>query len=273
MNTADEIRKPEKKDFAIGISNGTIDPAVALAAVAAAGFGGVEIPGEWLEDDRVDRARRAFDIGPEVVEVADIAPLAVASNVATQSPAVVDAFFEKMGRMLERAASVGARGVSMHIGGLRDISESGEEWQANIFLLKRLCYHLVDKNMRLLLPVRVPSPSSNDAMDYWTAILRESMCPNIRLKIEAHPHEPGGAAPPDGLAAPFLLMTDSACFAFEPETGNAISVALLAEWFAKLSSETFQGRLVIRPRCSSEGSFEETVEKLGAGDFFSKGGD
>ena len=269
----DGTAKLTKRDFVIGVSDGVIDPAVALAAVAAAGFGGVEIPGEWLEDDRVDAARRSIAIGPPVMEVFNIAPSAVASNVAAQSPAVIDAFLEKMGRMIDRAVSVGAESVSLDIGGLVDSSGNSETRASNVALLKRLCHHLVRKETRLLLPVRFPPPSPNVGIDGWTAVLRESMCPNIRLKMEVHPHEPGGDAPPDELSAPFLFLTDSACFAFEPETGNSLSNALLAKWLGKLSPDIFRGRLVIRPRCSSDASFETAVEKLGAGDFFSRRGD
>jgi hypothetical protein len=238
-----------------------LPPAEALAAAERAGIRKIAIPGRWLEDgifEKVAPLLRPFD----VVEAADIAPSNVSSNVASQSPPVIDAFVEKMALAIERAAALGVPRVSLSLGEPEIPGETGGR-AAKTRVLKRICPYLVRNDIRMRLPLRVPRVGAGRPLREWTAMAIESMCANIGLELRIHPHEPGGPTPPDGMEGHFLLLVESASFVFEPEIGNSLSEKLLMEWFDAFESPAFGGALTARPRVSSPPALESALSALG----------
>ena len=239
-----------------------LDPIEALDAVERAGIERVAVPGRWIEDDGAfDRTKQAlgrFD----VFEVADIAPSSVSGNIAGQSPSIVDSFVERMAEMIERAAALGARRVSLSLGEPEIPGESGGG-RAKAAVLKRLGPYLVRRGIKLGVPLRIPRVGGGSSLEEWSALIRESMCPNIEIELRIHPHEPDGTKPPEGMAGHFLFNVGSVNFLFEPETGNSLSEKLLRGWFDALDAPTFDGDIIARPRPASIPMLESAIHALG----------
>lgn len=258
--TVGESIEESKPSIHLSLAGADMDVSDALSAAEAAGAESLAIPGSWLEDGVFEEAEerlRRF----EVLEAADIAPSSVSSNVPGQTPAIVDAFVEKMSTMLERAARIGAESVTLSLGEPRIAGESGS-WEAKVGLLKRVAPFLRRNGVNLRLPLRIPRVGGGSSLAEWAALVRESMSPDIGIELRIHPHESGGGTPPEGLEGAFLLLVGSASFVFEPEMGNSLSPKLLRQWFDAFDAPVFDGAVFARPRVTSMAALESALSAL-----------
>ena len=107
-------------------------------------------------------------------------------------------------------------------------------------LLRKLHPVLQETGMTILLPVRLPLPDPGLCVKI-TDFLRSEMIPNLKLRLEIHPHELKQESCPEELAGTFRLETGSVLFCCNADGGNRILRAHLTPWLRYFSLTGFPG--------------------------------
>ncbi|MBO4631958.1 MAG: hypothetical protein J5858_08555, partial [Lentisphaeria bacterium] len=107
-------------------------------------------------------------------------------------------------------------------------------------LLRQLHPVLQETGMTVLLPVRLPLPDSGLCVKI-TDFLRSEMIPNLKLRLEIHPHEFKQDFCPEEAAGTFRLETRSVLFCCNADSGNRILRAHLSPWLRYFSLTGFPG--------------------------------
>jgi len=247
----ENAREQSERNFGLTASFAgcELPPYDTLSVAETAGIRRIGIPGRWLDDDAFEETKRLL-ASFEVAEVADLAQSAISGNIIGQSPTIIDSFVEKMAVAIERAADIGAASVSLNLGEPVINGETGG-LKERAAILKRLCPFLMGNDVKLKLPVRMPRVGAGCSWDEWSSLVLESMCPNVGLELRIHPHEPGGAEPAEGMERHTLLVIHSACFVFEPGSGNTLTPKSIKGWFDFFDASLFMGELFARPRVAT----------------------
>ena len=113
-------------------------------------------------------------------------------------------------------------------------------------LLRKLHPVLQETGITLLLPVHLPLPDPA-LREKITGFLRDTMIPQLKLRLEIYPHELKQDFSPDGLAGTFRLETGSVLFCCNADCGNRLLRQHLTPWMRYYALTGFPGPFLFCP--------------------------
>lgn len=233
-------------------------------------FEQVELPGAYLDARRertsFDSANDIFNVFDEekrrfnIISVSDIATANIASEMAEQSPKIKNDFVENLRIAMDDIKKLGINRCTLNVSPENSFANP-EKREKKIKLLKKICPLLIEKEITISLPVRIPAAIGVDFTQYPT-FLRDAMCPNIKLVINIHPHEIKDQHDPLEQLRPFRFLMDSFSFIYEPDAGNFLVDKLLNPWFSILEKFNFSKPVFFIPRTASIANLGREIARL-----------
>ena len=207
-----------------------------LGAIREEGFTRISVRGEdW---DRPEVRRRVAQAGLAVIHVEDLLDPAVARGVLAQPVRLRREFQARLAEAMGSLPESGVPSFSLDFD-LSGIEHDGGRRAALCALLREIGPELFRRNLRLLLPVRIPAAADVD-VERIPGLLREAMSPHILLAAEIHPHECAREAAPMSWLRPIRFQAVLARMEYDAEAGNRLTEALLRPWLAALAEMGLQ---------------------------------
>lgn len=230
----------------------------------------VELPGAYLdarrERNNFNSANDIFSVFDEekrrfkIVSISDVAAANITGEMAEQSKKIQTDFIENMRIAIDDIHKLGINRCTLNISPENSF-ENPEKRKNKVNLLKKICPLLIEKEMAVSLPVRIPAAIGVDFTQY-PMLLREAMCPNLKLAINVHPHEIKDKHDPMEILRPFRFLMDSLSFIYEPDAGNYLVGKLLDPWFKILQELNYTGTIFLVPRTTQTATFGREIERL-----------
>ena len=245
-------------DFAIGIPSSITDISQCLKIIEESGFKNVEIPGIWVESTELPTL--LHDSGLTIIGATDLIESSVSTSIADYNETIRNGFIEKMRILTNILENINIGRFTLNPGVDAVFTHPSKVLNRST-LMKYIAPDLYRKELKMNIPVRVPSVSEIKAGQYAT-FLRDTMCGNIKLAINIHPHEPLKSGTPSELLEEFKFFIDTISFVYEPETGNALVKQVVAPWLKTAAELDFVGPVIFRPRLSRTENMIETLTAL-----------
>jgi len=185
----------------------------------------LEVPGEVLEDRALCRKLEDFRSSGIVFVIRELMDGKLADMISNETlSGRID--FDR--RLRARCEIMGDLGIDLAETGLDPFSMMEEQGRGALAMLKSL-FDLCDgKDVKLLLPCRVPAAPGNDfPMERLAAFRRGLLSPGIRYLVDYHIHEPGALELPPGVLSPLGLDTALFRIAYRPDLGNKLEPSAL----------------------------------------------
>lgn len=230
----------------------------------------IELPGGYLD---ARRERNSFDSTNDifsafdenkrrfkVISVSDIATANIAGEMSEQSTKIQNDFVEKIRAAIVNLTELNITQCTLNISPENSFANP-EKRKNKVKLLKKIGPLLIENGITVSLPVRIPAAIGIDFTQY-PAFLRETMCPNIKLALNIHPHEIKDKHEPLDQLKPFRFLMDSISFVYEPDSGNFLVEKLLKPWFEILEKFQFSKPVFFVPRTASIANLGREIARL-----------
>jgi len=256
-NTKESNEYPDF-DYAIGISSSIKDIDQCLRYLNESPFQNIEIPGVWLDTmgviEKIDNSQL------NIIGVTNLIEPSVSASIADYNESIQQGFIEKLILLMDRLESFHIDRFSIDTG-FAMIFKNSEQIEKRVSLLKNIAPYLYRKNLDMLVPVRVPSITTIPKGKY-ASLLRNSMCSNIKLALNIHPHETIKMSTPSEILEEFRFFIDTISFIYEPEAGNTLVKKLVEPWLEVLRELDYEGTVILHPRVSTLNSLTQSVQNL-----------
>jgi hypothetical protein len=243
---------------AIGISSSIKDIDQCLHTLEESFLYDIEIPGVWLDTpgilDKIEESKL------NIVGVTNLIESSVSASIADYNKTIQQGFIEKLILLMNRLEGLYIDRFSIETG-FETIFKDPNKVAKRVTLLKNIAPYLYRKNIEMVIPVRIPGISEIPRGKY-ASFLRGSMCSNIKLALNIHPHETLKIGDPYKLLEEFRFFIKTVSFVYEPETGNTLVKKLIDPWFEALAKLDYEGDIIFHPRVSNLGSLIKSVENF-----------
>lgn len=250
-------------DYTIGISSSgisslTTDISQCLSKIEDSTFEDIELPGNWVENsDLPNLLENSF---LNVTSVTNLIESSVAASIADYNDTIRNGFTEKVCLLINRLENIQAYKFTINTG-IETVFSDHSKILNRSTLLQKIAPHLYRKNIQMNIPVRLPSASERPKGKFVT-FLRDTMCGNIKLAINIHPHEAIKQSTPVEILEEFRYFLDTVTFVYEPETGNMLVEKVITPWLDALKGLNFCGPVIFRPRVSSLDNLAVSLKNL-----------
>lgn len=203
------------------------DTAMLLNAVREEGFKQIELKGEDWE--RREIRHLVAETGLEVVHLDELFPPSLTRGVLGQAAGLRREFGH---RLKEAMAAIGEAGISAFSLNfdLAEVMSSPPRLAALVELLREAAPELHRRDLRLLLPTRVPTAAPLPVAGR-TWLMRQIMVPQVLLAFEIHPHECQRLKQtPAELIRDGRFQLALARMEYDAEAGNQLTSQLLEAW-------------------------------------------
>jgi hypothetical protein len=235
-------RSPFRTAFAPELSLSEDVPMI-LGAIREDGFSRISLRGEDWERPEIRRQVAQAELA--VIHVEDLLDPAVARGVLAQPVRLRREFQRRLVDALALLREGGVPSFSLDFD-LAGIGHDPARRSALCGVLQEIGPELLRREMRLLLPVRIPAATDVDVAGI-PALLREAMSPQILLAAEIHPHECAREAAPLAWLRPIRFQAVLARIEYDAEAGNRLTEALLGPWLRAIAEIGLQD-VCFRPR-------------------------
>ena len=234
-------------EYALGISGGLNEPGKVFAELADSSIKNLEIPGGWLDSsDFSDLLVSSPQF--KIIGIRDILSPSITGSVADLHENIITGFLEQILLLQKQCKPITER-FTLDIG-LNASVQNPAQCTRRALLLKRMAPAIYRDGFIVNIPVRIPSVSKISAAQY-AAVLRDSMCGQIKLALNIYPHETASAGEPIEFLKEYRFLMDTVSFVYEPEIGNVLVPELLEPWFNALKELGYAGPVIFRPRVST----------------------
>ncbi len=216
------------------------------------GFEALELPVEILERKEASKLLAGAINGFQSLHIGSVIDREVARNLPYASESLYDEFAAYTEKIVSLLASIGIETATFDPG-MNSVLTDSRTLASTMRLLKLIAPVLERTGMTLLLPFSLPCRGRETAAAL-NAFLRASMIPNLKVRLDIHPHEiPRERTDPDRLAGPLLLEVRSVLFRYDADAGNLLIPEHVSPWMERLAPLGFHGPFLAAPVSSGAG--------------------
>ena len=227
------------------------------------GFEAVEFPVEILELKEASKLLAGAINGFQYLHIGSIIDREVACNLPYASESLYDEFAAYTEKIVSLLDSIGIHTVTFDPG-MNSVLTDSRTLASTLRILKLIAPVLQRTGIVLLLPFSLPC-RGKETPAMLTDFLRTSMIPNLKVRLDIHPHEiPRERMLPDRLAGTLLLEVRSVLFRYDADSGNTLVPEHVKPWIERLHLLGFHGPFMAAPALSGAGRFLHEADEWSA---------
>ena len=227
------------------------------------GFDAVEFPVEILELKEASKLLAGAINGFQFFQIGSIIDREVACNLPYASESLYSEFAVYTEKIVQLLDAIGIHTVTFDPG-MNSVLTDPRTLASTLRLLKLIAPVLQRTGTVLLLPFSLPC-RGKETPEMLTRFLRASMIPNLKVRLDIHPHEiPRERTLPDRLAGTLLLEVRSVLFRYDADAGNMLIPEHVKPWLERFHPLGFHGPFMAAPVSAGAGRFSHEADEWSA---------
>lgn len=218
------------------------------------GFRAVEFPVEILELKEASKLLAGAINGFQYLHIGSIIDREVACNLPYASESLYSEFAVYTEKIMSLLGSIGIQTVTFDPG-MNSVLTDPRTLASALRMLNLIAPVLQRTGITLLLPFSLPC-RGKETPEKLVEFLRTSMIPNLKVRLDIHPHDiPRGRTLPDQLAGTLLLEVKSVLFRYDADSGNVLIPEHVKVWIERFHALGFHGPFMAAPASGGAGRF------------------
>lgn len=239
------MRTPSYKDASFGMALARMNypPGSVQDFSAFHPFDAIEFPAESIfrGDPCYPGAFRRLAF--QHVHSGGLLDFSLSENIPGSPPKLRKEFAYQADAVLRDLADRGVKTASLDCS-LDSLAGNPDAVQSLLDILKLLAHTLVTRGMTLLIPYRIPSDAE---AEFVADFLRRTMIPQVRLRLDVHPHELPRDFAPETILRHLKPEIGSVIWVYDADSGNRILKKHLTPWLDVLLPAGMNGPFLFCP--------------------------
>lgn len=215
-------------------------------------FNAIEVPAEVFDTFTAPFSGKLNNAKFADIHCGGILEYQLSRNIAFCDRHIQDEFIKQAENVLDRLKRHSIKYATLECGMNSVLGD--EKASGNIMhILQKLSPTLLKSGIVLLLPFRIPSQTDVGA-ENMMKFLRDCLTPNVKVRLDIHPHELSRDFSPSEYAGLLRFETRSVLFIYDADSGNRLISAHMEPWLDYFEPLGMAGPFLVCPN-----SFEQRM--------------